>query len=134
MKKETSTNSLNEKRLQQACATAYTLSIIGARWKTTILHILMHEKMRYSDLRNIITGISERMLAQQLKELEKDGLISRTTYAEVPVRVEYELTEEGFSLREILTITSDWGRAHKLKHNPPAENEPTEMCMYVKSS
>lgn len=129
MKKETSTNSLNEKHLQAACATAYTLSVIGARWKTSILHILLHGKLRYSDLKGYLTGISERMLVQQLKELEKDGLISRTTYAEVPVRVEYELTEDGFSLRQILELTSDWGRQRRMKYKP--EEQVKDMCMYT---
>lgn len=116
MRKESSTNSLNEKKLQQVCATAYALSIIGGRWKPTILHVLLHGKQRFSELRNILPNVSERMLSQQLKELEKDGIIKRMVYPEVPPRVEYELTADGFSMQDMLESISSWGVAHKRKH------------------
>lgn len=118
MRKENSTNSLNEKHLREACTTAHALSVIAGRWKATILHILLHGKQRYSQLREIMPNISERMLAQQLKELEKNGLIQRTVYPEVPPRVEYALTEEGLLLKDILESLSAWGARHQQQQAP----------------
>lgn len=88
---------------------SYTLTVIGGRWKPAILFRLTRGKMRYSELRDSISNVTERMLVLQLREMEKDGLIKRIVYAEVPPRVEYELTEKGNSLRPILKNLSDWG-------------------------
>jgi DNA-binding HxlR family transcriptional regulator len=131
MRKESSTNSLNEKKLREVCATVYTLSIIGGRWKPTILHILLHGKQRFSQLRDILPNISERMLSQQLKELEKDGIITRIVHAEVPPRVEYELTADGLSMQQMLRSISEWGVTHKRKHATPEEKETAVFeCTY----
>src|SRR5689334_22697995 len=99
MRKETSTNTMNKRRIENNCGMSYTLTAIGGRWKPAILWRLIHGKMRYSDLRNSIPEVTDRMLVLQLRELEKDGLIKRIVYAEVPPRVEYELTEKGVSLK-----------------------------------
>ena len=109
MRKENSTNTINKRRLENGCGMAYTLTAIGGRWKPAILFRLIHGKMRYSELRNSIPDVTERILVLQLRELEKDGLIKRIVYAEVPPRVEYELTEKGFSLKTVLQHLSDWG-------------------------
>ncbi|MCL4640809.1 MULTISPECIES: winged helix-turn-helix transcriptional regulator [Olivibacter] len=113
MRKETSTNALNEKQINDTCGMAYSLSIIGGRWKPAILCRLAYGKMRYSDLKNSIDGISERMLVAQLRELEKDYIVKRNVYAVVPPRVEYELTDLGLTMRPMLQAMSDWGNMHR---------------------
>ncbi|MFB6454280.1 winged helix-turn-helix transcriptional regulator [Chitinophaga sp. Hz27] len=112
MKKENSTNSINARQLRGDCGTVYTLSLIGGRWKPVILWRLLAGKMRYTELRKSINGISERVLVLQLREMETDGLIQRAVYPEVPPRVEYEITALGASMEPILEIMSDWGIAH----------------------
>jgi DNA-binding HxlR family transcriptional regulator len=94
---------------------AYTLDLIGGRWKPAILWALLGGKLRYSELKKNIPDVSERILVLQLRELEKDGLIKRLVYAEVPPRVEYELTNDGQSMRNMLQIISDWGTLHRPK-------------------
>lgn len=114
MRKENSTNTINKQRNEQVCGMFYTLSVVGGRWKPAILWRLTHGKMRYSELRDSISIVTERMLVLQLRELEKDGLIKRIVYAEVPPRVEYELTPKGVSLVPILQSLSDWGDDNRI--------------------
>ena len=97
------------------CGMAYTLDVIGGRWKPTILWSLLNGKLRYSELKKSIPDVSERILVLQLRELEKDGLINRLVYAEVPPRVEYEPTKDGASLQPMLQIISEWGDIHRPK-------------------
>lgn len=113
MRKENSTNKINEDRLKEICGSAHALSIIGGRWKTTILHLLMQKKMRYTELRNLIENVSDRVLVLHLKELEKDRLIKKHIFPEVPPRVEYELTEEGYAIKKMLMAVSEWGTKHR---------------------
>ena len=115
MRKESSTNSLNRKNIREHCGMAFTLSLIGGRWKPGILYQLVRGRMRYSELRKQLPDVSERMLVLQLRELESDGLIRRLVYAEVPPRVEYELTEAGISMKPVLKSMSDWGLAYQKK-------------------
>lgn len=118
MRKETSTNYFNEKKINASCGMAYTLSLIGGRWKPNILwQLLIHGRMRYSELRKMIPKVSERMLVAQLRELEKDQLIDRIVHPEVPPRVEYELTELGYSMKPMLESISDWGAMHRQATN-----------------
>lgn len=121
MRKESSTNAINEKQINDSCGMAYSLSVLGGRWKPAILCRLMHQTMRYSDLRNSIDQISERMLVSQLRELEADQVVKRTVYPVVPPRVEYELTPLGLSMKPMLKAMSDWGNMHRSKINPDAE-------------
>jgi DNA-binding HxlR family transcriptional regulator len=114
MRKENSTNSINENYINQNCGIAYTLSIIGGRWKINILSYLINDgKLRYSELKSRLTGISERMLISKLKELEKDGLVNRIVHAQVPPKVEYELTDLGKSFKEILNLMDTWGEVNQ---------------------
>ena len=113
MRKESSTNNLNEKKIVGTCGMAYTLTLIGGRWKPTILWRLLNGRLRYHELRKSIPEVSERMLVLQLRELEEHKLVKRIVYPEVPPRVEYELTKLGFSMQAMLENMSDWGLMHR---------------------
>lgn len=115
MRKLNSTNAQNEVQLLRTCGMDYALSIIGGRWKPTILFSLLKGKMRYNELNKSIPGISERMLVAQLRELEKHGMVKRIIYPEVPPRVEYELTKLGLSAESMLKSMSEWGNMHRKK-------------------
>jgi DNA-binding HxlR family transcriptional regulator len=116
IRKENSTNSINEMYWKENCGIAFTLSMIGGRWKINILSFLLNEqKLRYSELRNRLVGVSERMLIAKLKELEKDNLVNRIVHQQVPPKVEYELTELGHSLKEILVLMDGWGESNVFK-------------------
>ncbi|MGJ1386267.1 winged helix-turn-helix transcriptional regulator [Sphingobacterium spiritivorum] len=112
-RKENSTNSLNESYIVESCNLTYAVCKIGGRWKLLILCKLENGKLRFSELRNQINGITERMLTLQLRELEKEGLVKRTVYAEVPPRVDYELTAIAKELVPIWSQLSQWGAKHK---------------------
>jgi len=113
MRKDTSTNALNEKQINDSCGMAYSLNIVGGRWKPAILCRLIYGTNRYSELKKSIEGISERMLVAQLRELEKDLVIERLVYPQVPPRVEYRLTALGESMKPMLKAMSDWGNMHR---------------------
>lgn len=97
------------------CPVELSIRIIGGKWKPVILWQLKEKTKRFGELKRDITGITVKMLAQQLRELEQDGIISRRMYYEVPPRVEYSLTETGRSLDPVLTALSDWGAQYKTK-------------------
>lgn len=90
-----------------------TLLLIGDKWKVMILRDLMTGTKRFGALRKSIPAISQKMLTQQLRAMEADGLVHREVYAEVPPRVEYSLTETGESLRPVLDAMSVWGRQYQ---------------------
>lgn len=89
-----------------------TLDVIGGKWKSIILYHLVTQKRRFNELRRLTPNISHKMLTQQLRELERDGLILRHDYNEVPPRVEYELSEYGQGLIGVLDFFCHWGEAH----------------------
>lgn len=91
------------------CSVEATLALIDGKWKGVILHHLMDGTMRFSSFRRRMPNITQRMLTNQLRELESDGLILRTVYAEVPPRVEYELTDLGRTLTPIIDALREWG-------------------------
>lgn len=93
------------------CSVEATLSVIGGLWKAVVLFHLLDGKKRFGELSRLVPGTTQRMLTLQLRELEADGVISRTVFPEVPPRVEYELTEFGRSLEPILLTMRDWGLA-----------------------
>jgi DNA-binding HxlR family transcriptional regulator len=122
MRKQTSTNALNEKRIIDTCGMAQALQVIGGRWKPAILCRLAAGTMRYSELKKSIEGISERMLVAQLRELEQEGIVRRVVYAEVPPRVEYEITELGQTMQPMLAAMSAWGRMYGGIHHEHSVN------------
>ena len=95
------------------CDVEATLSVIGGRWKPVLVCHLLDGKKRFGELRRLTPNATERMITLQLRELEADGVISRHVYAEVPPRVEYEVTEFGRSLKKILDLMQKWGSAFK---------------------
>jgi DNA-binding HxlR family transcriptional regulator len=108
MPKETSTNFENRQVLN-TCPVTYTITLIGGRWKPIILWSLVHGTHRFSELKRGIPMITEKMLTQQLRELEADGLVARQVYQEVPPKVEYSLTPLGQSLQPVLESMLRWG-------------------------
>jgi DNA-binding HxlR family transcriptional regulator len=106
--KENSTNQENRQQMQGYCPVTYTLEKIGGRWKPIILFRL-RTTLRYGQLRKSINGITEKMLIQQLREMEADGLVRRETRPVVPPHVEYSLTELGESLAPIMDEMARWG-------------------------
>jgi DNA-binding HxlR family transcriptional regulator len=94
------------------CSTRRVLDRIGDRWTVLIIGVLGERAARFSQLRRRIDGISQKMLTQTLRGLERDGLVSRTVYPEVPVRVEYELTDAGRTLLEPLRALRTWAIDH----------------------
>jgi len=114
MRKENSTNFLNETDLVENCGMFYTLSLIGGRWKLGILASLFDNKaLRYSEIKNRLSNITERMLIKQLKELQNDGLIIRHDYLETPPRVEYSISEKGRSLENVFITLRQWGKENR---------------------
>ncbi len=99
------------------CTVSVTLEIIGGKWKSLILWQLSFKTLRFSQLQRRLAKITQKMLTQQLRELERDGLIHRQVYAEVPPRVEYSLTELGESVVPILQLMCQWGKDF-LQTNP----------------
>ena len=92
---------------------AYAMSLIEGKWKMHILFWLWKtEVMRYSELKKALGEVTHKMLSTKLKELEKDGLIIRTEYPQVPPKVEYTLSEKGLSLMPILSTICQWGHTH----------------------
>ncbi len=95
---------------QYPCCTSLTMGLIGGKWKTVILFHLMHEKLRYNELRKSMPTVTERTLSLQLKALEEDGLIKRKVYtSKPPLKVDYSLTDFGKTLVPVIQSIADWG-------------------------
>jgi DNA-binding HxlR family transcriptional regulator len=94
------------------CPVEAAVDVFGGKWKALILWWLQQRTWRFAELRRQIPGITEKMLAQQLRELEADGIVDRRVYPTVPPKVEYSLTEYGRSLKRALRAICDWGRIH----------------------
>ena len=100
------------KRQSYGCGLEAALDVVGGKWKPVVLWHLAPGARRFGALRRLVTGISEKMLIQQLRELEADGVVAREDFREIPPRVEYSLTPFGVSLSEALRPLCDWGREH----------------------
>jgi DNA-binding HxlR family transcriptional regulator len=92
------------------CPAEVTLTVIGGRWKVPILWHLSGGTRRFFELRDSLAGVTPKMLTQQLRELERDGVVARRVYPEVPPKVEYSLTDRGRSLRPIIEAMCQWGK------------------------
>ncbi|KQV16332.1 hypothetical protein ASC97_11180 [Rhizobium sp. Root1203] len=91
------------------CSVEATLSMIDGKWKGVILFHLMSGTMRFNEIRRKLPSVTQRMLTNQLRELEADGLIVRTVFAQVPPRVDYSLSERGRSLEPVVQVLKTWG-------------------------
>ncbi len=108
-----------EKITQQACnarlgAMGDALYAIGGKWKLRIIIALMEGYKRFNELQRTVTGISAKVLSNELKDMEMNGLITRNVYAQTPVVVEYELTEYSKSLENVLSVLIEWGAQHRI--------------------
>ncbi len=95
------------------CPVATTINLIGNKWKLLIIRDLLSGTKRFGELRKSLTGISQRVLTENLRDLEKDGLLNRKVFAEVPPRVEYSLNQTGLSLQPIIMSMAEWGTKYK---------------------
>lgn len=99
-----------------ASPVATTVALIGSKWKLLIMRNLLSRPWRFNELKKDLEGISQKVLTDSLRSMEADGLLTRTVYPEVPPRVEYTLTELGYSLRPILEAMRVWGEDYKAAH------------------
>ena len=99
-----------------ACPVETTLMLIGDKWKVLILRDLMDGTKRFGELKKSIGTVSQKVLTAQLRDMEEKGLLTRKVYAEVPPRVEYTLTETGYSLKPVLDAMWAWGADYKAKN------------------
>ena len=99
-----------------ACPVATTVALIGSKWKLLIMRNLLSRPWRLNELKKDLEGISQKVLTDSLRSMEADGLLTRTVYPEVPPRVEYTLTELGYSLRPIMEAMRVWGEDYKAAH------------------
>jgi DNA-binding HxlR family transcriptional regulator len=90
-----------------------TLKVIGGKWKPMILCYLTEGTHRFGELKREMPGITQKMLTQQLRELEEDAIIERKVYVQVPPKVEYSLSEYGLTVKELLNVMSEWGEKHQ---------------------
>jgi DNA-binding HxlR family transcriptional regulator len=120
---------------QNDCPTRKVLDLIGNKWAVLIIGLLEHEPKRFSELQRTIIGISHKMLTQTLRGLERDGLITRTVYPQVPPRVEYRLTSLGKTLCAPLAAVRDWAEeniqaiTHAQQSYDLRDNETTEATV-----
>ena len=99
-----------------ACPVETMLMIIGDKWKVLIPRDLMDSTRRFGELKKSIGSVSQKVLTAQLRDMEAKGLLTRKVYAEVPPRVEYTLTDTGYSLKPVLDAMWQWGEEYKTKH------------------
>jgi DNA-binding HxlR family transcriptional regulator len=98
----------------EGCPVEAALDLIGGKWKGVILyHLLKDKRIRFNELKRRLPTVSQRMLTNQLRELEKDGIVIRDVYAEVPPRVEYSLSKKGISLKTVVKSLENWGNAQR---------------------
>ncbi|MBA2412319.1 MAG: helix-turn-helix transcriptional regulator [Burkholderiaceae bacterium] len=97
------------------CPVRPALKVIGGKWKPVVIHELIDGKKRFGELRRLLPDATQKMLTQQLRELERDGIVARKIYHQVPPKVEYSLTTYGETLRPVLRELCKWGAAHKVR-------------------
>ncbi len=106
------------------CPVEAALDVIGGKWKAVILFRLMEDTKRFNELRRLLPKVTQRMLTTQLRELERDGLIMRKVYAQVPPKVEYSLSDLGRTLTPVLLELQRWGESYRLPLQAEKEQEP----------
>lgn len=119
---------LTFRNTEYQCSMELTLELIGGKWKSLILWHLGENILRFSELKKALPRITQKMLTQQLRELEQDGLIRRFVYTQVPPKVEYSLTDAGRTILPILAAMCQWGLDYV------AAPDPMEACTPVTGS
>lgn len=100
-----------------ACPVEITMGLIGDKWKVLIIRDLLTGTKRFGELKKSLNGITQKVLTNNLRQMEASGLVNKKVYAEVPPRVEYSLTETGWSLKPILDSMVVWGNSYREKQN-----------------
>jgi DNA-binding HxlR family transcriptional regulator len=112
------------KERRTKCPAEITLAVIGGRWKVLILYELFQGVKRFSELQRALPGITQKMLTQQLREMERDGIVQRTVYPQVPPRVEYKLTPRGETLKPVVGAMCRWGAKQSGQEFRPDGHDP----------
>ncbi|OGG01703.1 hypothetical protein A2W14_03750 [Candidatus Gottesmanbacteria bacterium RBG_16_37_8] len=116
------------------CYIAFTLELISGKWKTLILWYLIDGKKRFGELQKLMPLCSQRMLTRQLRELERDGIIVRKIYKQIPPKVEYSLSQQGETLTPMLKFACDWGTKRADRMNGKIDNKkPTTPQIFLES-
>lgn len=113
---------------RSGCSVEAAMSVLGGRWKAVVLYWLLKKKRRFGELRRMLPNCTQRVLTLQLRELERDGLVTRTVFAEVPPHVEYELTPLGRSLEPLLLGLSEFGVRYQVHRQTPIPAEAQLRC------
>lgn len=111
------------------CPVRATVGVIGGKWKPLILFYLKHRTVRFNELRRMIPDATHKMLTQQLRELERDDIITRKVYPEIPPKVEYSLSGEGQTLRPVLAAMAAWGQKYRQRHPAPVRAKAIESSV-----
>jgi len=116
------------------CPVAATLEVVGGKWKPLILYHLREGSMRFSELRRVVPQATQKMLTQQLRDLERDGIINRKVYAVVPPKVDYSLTVYGQTLKPLLGLMCDWGAKHRVRAAGRSRRTPPDRKIVTASA
>ena len=103
------------KATDNRCPAEFTLAMIGGRWKIPILFHLLDGRKRFTELARALNGVTQKMLTQQLREMQRNGLVERKVFAQVPPKVEYSLTNLGVTLRPVVDAMCRWGEEHGVR-------------------
>lgn len=118
------------KKVEVSCPITATLNVIGGKWKSVILWYLRERPLRFGELHKLIPKCSLKIFNSDLKDLEKDGILKREVFAEVPPKVEYSLTEYGKSLLPVIIILREWG-VKRLMENPELMESNEELKYFM---
>lgn len=102
-------------RAYETCPMGAAMGVLGGKWKLAIVWRLFEGKLRFNELQRLLGDVTAKVLAQQLRELDHDGIVSRLVFPEVPPRVEYQLTDTGRSLEPVLDSLCSWGKGYLVK-------------------
>lgn len=117
---------MKDQTTAQRCSVTATVEVVGGRWKPVIVFHLLGGTLRFGELRRLAGGVTQRSLTLHLRELERDGIVRREVFAEVPPRVEYSLTPLGFTLAPVLEAMKQWGQAYAAADTRPTP--PTSLA------
>ncbi|MEV0112481.1 helix-turn-helix domain-containing protein [Streptomyces sp. NPDC050844] len=111
------------------CGMSAAVAVFEGKWKAFVMWVLAERPRRFRETRRLVTGISEKVLTQQLRELEADGIVHREVYDVLPPRVEYSLTPKGHRLYELLQLLDAWGQDHLAERSMPSSSAGSEAAL-----